>query len=40
MSELPEFVFTRIFSTPRDLVWRAWTDPDLLLRWYGPGVER
>jgi len=21
------------------MVWRAWTDPDLLNRWYGPGAE-
>ena len=39
MSELPEYVLDRIFDAPRELVWRAWTDPDLLHRWYGPGVE-
>lgn len=39
MSELPEFVIDRIFDAPRELVWRAWTDPKLLNRWYGPGVE-
>ena len=21
------------------MVWRAWTDPELLARWYGPGVD-
>lgn len=36
---LPVFVLTRTFDAPRDLVWRAWTDPDLVQRWYGPGVE-
>jgi len=39
MSELPEFVLEREFDAPRELVWRAWTDPDFLNQWYGPGVE-
>ena len=29
-------VIGRIFDAPRDLVWRAWTDPEQLLRWWGP----
>lgn len=36
---LPEFVLERRFNAPRALVWRSWTEPDLLVRWYGPGVE-
>ena len=39
MSDLPEFVLDRKFDAPRELVWRAWTDRELLHRWYGPGVE-
>ncbi|MEM8916836.1 MAG: SRPBCC domain-containing protein, partial [Pseudomonadota bacterium] len=39
MSDLPEFVTEREFDAPRASVWRAWTDPELLARWYGPGVE-
>ncbi len=39
MSGLPEFVLDRVFDAPRELVWRAWTDPELLHRWYGPGVK-
>lgn len=39
MSDLPEFVLDREFNAPRELVWRAWTDPEFLQRWYGPGVE-
>jgi uncharacterized protein YndB with AHSA1/START domain len=27
---------TRVFNAPRDLVYRAFTDPDQLARWYGP----
>lgn len=39
MSELPIYVLERTFDAPRELVWRTWTEPDLLARWYGPGVE-
>jgi len=39
MSELPEYILDRIFHAPREMVWRAWTDPELLHRWYGPGAE-
>jgi uncharacterized protein YndB with AHSA1/START domain len=39
MSDLPECILERVFDAPRNLVWRAWTDPELLNQWYGPGVE-
>jgi uncharacterized protein YndB with AHSA1/START domain len=26
----------RVLDAPPDLVWRAWTDPDQLARWWGP----
>ncbi len=39
MSDLPEYVIERSFAAPCALVWRTWTDPELLSRWYGPGVE-
>ena len=39
MSDLPEYALEREFDAPREMVWRAWTDPRLLARWYGPGVE-
>ena len=39
MSDLPEYVLDRIFDAPRTLVWRAWTDPEILHRWYGPNIE-
>ena len=39
MNELPTYVLERTFDAPRDLVWKGWTDPALLSRWYGPNVE-
>lgn len=39
MSDMPTYVLEREFDAPRELVWRAWTDPELLPRWYGPNVE-
>jgi uncharacterized protein YndB with AHSA1/START domain len=33
------FVMEREFDAPRELVWRTWTEPELLGHWYGPGVE-
>ncbi len=39
MSELPEYKLERIFDAPRELVWKAWTDPNILHRWYGPGAD-
>lgn len=35
----PVFTMTRQFDAPPELVWRAWTEEDLIGRWYGPGVE-
>ena len=31
-----EFVFERIFDAPRELVFKAWTDPEHLAHWWGP----
>lgn len=36
---LPEYILERRFNAPRELVWKTWTEPELLSRWYGPGVE-
>ena len=33
-------ILTREFSAPREHVWRAWTQPDALLCWYGPSFYR
>ena len=29
-------LFTRLFNAPRDLVFRAWTDPKQLVQWFAP----
>lgn len=39
MSTLPEYKLERLFDASRNLVWRAWTDPELLKKWYGPGAD-
>lgn len=36
MNTQKELIITRVFDAPRDLVWRAWTDPEMVKRWWGP----
>jgi uncharacterized protein YndB with AHSA1/START domain len=31
-----ERTMSRVFDAPRDVVWRAWTDPEQLAQWWGP----
>jgi uncharacterized protein YndB with AHSA1/START domain len=31
-----EFVISRTFDAPRDKVWKAWTDREQLMQWFGP----
>jgi uncharacterized protein YndB with AHSA1/START domain len=31
-----EITITRVFDSPRELVWKAWTDPKHLAQWWGP----
>jgi uncharacterized protein YndB with AHSA1/START domain len=31
-----EITITRVFDAPRELVWKAWTEPDRLAQWWGP----
>lgn len=31
-----EIVVTRVFDAPREKVWKAWTDPEGVKRWWGP----
>ena len=32
----PEFVISRVFDAPRELVFHAWTEPKHVARWWGP----
>lgn len=31
-----DVVITRIFDAPRELVWKAWTEPERIREWWGP----
>jgi|SoiMethySBSTD1v2_1073268.scaffolds.fasta_scaffold26972_4 uncharacterized protein YndB with AHSA1/START domain len=31
-----ELVLTRVCDVPRELVFKAWTEPECLMRWWGP----
>ena len=31
-----DLVITRVFAAPRELVWKAWTEPERFQRWWGP----
>ena len=39
MSGIPEWATERLLNASSETVWKAWTDPTLFSRWYGPGVE-
>lgn len=32
----PDLVVSHVFEAPVESVWRAWTDPELVMRWWGP----
>ncbi len=32
----PALVITRVFDAPRELVFKAWTDPKQVAQWWGP----
>lgn len=32
----PGFTIVRDFAAPRDRVWEAWTNPDVMARWFHP----
>ena len=31
-----EFVMSRVFDAPRDLLWKVFTDPEHMRHWWGP----
>jgi uncharacterized protein YndB with AHSA1/START domain len=36
MAESNEIVITRVFDAPQKLVFKAWTEPERMKRWWGP----
>jgi len=34
VSEIERMAVTRIFDAPRELVWKAWTDPKYVMQWW------
>jgi len=32
----PDFVISRVFDAPRDVVWKAFTEPERMRQWWGP----
>jgi len=36
VNEKERMVITRIFDAPRALVWKAWTEPQYVMQWWGP----
>jgi uncharacterized protein YndB with AHSA1/START domain len=38
--EMQQITITRVFDAPLEAVFKAWTDPDQVARWFGPaGME-
>jgi uncharacterized protein YndB with AHSA1/START domain len=31
-----ELKIVRVFDAPKDLVWKAWSDPETFMKWWGP----
>lgn len=40
LAEKPSLTLTRSYPVAPEKVWRAWTDPQALKRWWGPGGEQ
>jgi uncharacterized protein YndB with AHSA1/START domain len=36
MTEHPDFVMSRVFDAPRELVWKAFTEAERMKQWWGP----
>lgn len=31
-----QLIVSRTFDAPREMVWKAWTDPEMIKQWWGP----
>ena len=36
VNETERMVVIRVFDAPRELVWKAWTEPQYVMQWWGP----
>jgi uncharacterized protein YndB with AHSA1/START domain len=36
MEDKKGITIERVFDAPREMVWRAWTEPEMVKRWWGP----
>jgi uncharacterized protein YndB with AHSA1/START domain len=36
MADNKDFVISRVFDAPRDLVWKAFSEPERMAKWWGP----
>lgn len=36
MEPIKEVTFERVYDAPIEKVWQAWTDPEILKKWWGP----
>ncbi len=36
VNETERMTVTRVFDAPRELVWKAWTEPEYVMQWWGP----
>ena len=36
MTDTHELILTRLIDAPRELLYRAWTDPEMLKQWFAP----
>ena len=36
INEVERMTVTKVFDAPRELVWKAWTDPKYVMQWWGP----
>ena len=39
LKEKPSLALARSYPVPPQKVWRAWTDPQAIKRWWGPGAN-
>lgn len=37
-NESNDLLVTRVFDAPCELVWKAWTSPELIAQWFAPGI--